>query len=133
MTKSLIIRIVLAVIAIFVAGGVTGAFLGARVQMEKQTKRAEIGQLPENVMEMLEKRLSLSTEQSNKIEPEIREACVELREVYQASSVSVRKIMGKYYGRISKDLSNDQAAILADMEEELRKKAQKLSSDANEP
>ena len=132
MSKSLIIRIGLAVLVIFVAGAVTGAFLGARLQMEKQTKRAEIDQLPDNVMEMLETRLSLSAEQSKKIEPDVKEACSELHEVYDASSKRVGQILGKYYGRISKDLSKEQSAILAKMENELREEAEKMSRESNE-
>ena len=129
MTRPIILRVALSVVAIFLAGAVAGAFLGARFQLETQTKRAEIGNLSDNVMDMLDKRLSLSAEQSAKFTPMVDEACGELRSVYQASSTKVHDIMRNYYHRMSKDLSAKQAAILEDMESELRAKARNFDSN----
>ncbi|MCH1505020.1 MAG: hypothetical protein L7V86_15680 [Verrucomicrobiales bacterium] len=130
MTKPILLRLILGVLAIFLAGLVAGAFLGARFQLETQTKRAEIGNLSENVMSMLDKRLALSPEQSESIRPHVNEASDELRAVYEKSSAEVSSIMGEYYKRMLSDLTEEQAAILKEMEAELREKARRLDGDS---
>ena len=129
MTKPILLRVTLGVVAIFLAGAVAGAFVGARFQLETQTKRAEIGNLSENVMSMLDKRLGLSPEQFESIQPHVNEASHKLRTVYENSSAEVSRIMGEYYKRMLNDLSEEQAAILKEMESELREKARRLDGD----
>ena len=120
------LRIAFGMVAIFIAGTVTGGFLGARVQMKSQHKRAAIQNLEKNVMLMLEERLSLSSEQSEKLQPLVEKACDELRVVQQESAAKVEEIMDRYYDSFVPELDAEQARILRDMETELHEKANKL-------
>ena len=77
-------------------------------------------------MSMLEERLSLSTEQSDKLQPLVGKACEELRAVHQESAAKVEEIMHRYYESFVPELEDEQAKILRDMEYELREKAKKI-------
>ncbi len=120
-------RVVLGIVAIFFAGAITGAFLGARVQMEAQTERAKIENLPESIMDMLDQRLELSDAQSELFRPLVAKACGELHDVYDRNYAEVGEIMGKYYKLMSKDLSKEQQETLIEMESVLRAKAGELN------
>jgi len=80
-------------------------------------------------MSMLEKRLALSPEQSESIRPLVNEASDKLRIVYEKSSEEVTEILGEYYKRMLSDLTEEQAAILKEMEAELREKARRLDGN----
>lgn len=128
MTAALRLRVTLGVLAIFAAGVVSGAFFGARLQLEKQSKQAEINNLPESVMAMLDQRLSLSKEQSAEMTPLVEQACTDLRQVYKENFAEVGDILRKYYGLMAPKLSAEQAKTLEKMEAELRAKADELKN-----
>jgi hypothetical protein len=111
------------ILIIFVAGAVGGGFLGARLEHDRLQGQAEIQNLPENVMTLLTRRLSLTDSQNAAIAPFVDQACGELHVVYQTTSDQITQILAKYYEILSKELSEDQAKILGGMEEELRAKA----------
>ncbi len=127
MNTRLIVNMTLAVFAIFIAGAVSGGMLGMRYEVKRQSKEVRLERLPDNVMETLEERLSLSTAQSKKMRPIVAEACKEIRKVCEKNSAQVTRIMAKYYDRLAPDLSSEQAAILESMEVELRERATDLS------
>lgn len=127
MTQRLLpIRIVLAILGIFLAGGVAGGFVGARLELRRTQKHAEVEYLSENIMAMLDARLNLSDQQATNLQPMVDQACDELRRLFRKNHEDVSLILDKYYELITPGLNADQAKTLEAMGAELHRKAGEL-------
>jgi len=119
-------RIVLGVLGIFIAGGVAGGFVGARLELRHTQNHAEVKNLPANVMAMLDTRLNLTRQQVTELQPMVDRACDELRQLFQKNHEDVSLILNKYYDLITPSLNPDQAKMLKAMGSELHRKAGQL-------
>jgi len=120
------LRIVLGMVAIFLAGGVAGGFVGARLELRHTQKHAKVEHLSENVMDMLDARLDLSDQQVSDLQPMVDQACDELRRLFQKNHEDVSVILDKYYEMIAPGLNAEQARTLEAMGAELHRKAGQL-------
>jgi hypothetical protein len=116
----------LAILGIFLAGGVAGGFVGARLELRHTQKHTKVEPLSENVMDMLDARLDLSDQQVIDLQPMVDQACDELRRLFQNNHENVSLILDKYYELITPGLNADQAKTLEAMGAELHRKAGEL-------
>lgn len=112
------IKVIAFILATFVLGNVSGAFLGARFQEDRHEKRGRIDNLGPNLMDFFEKKLSLTAEQTNVIEPMIGKACGEIRNVYKRGDEDIEGIILKYHQLIADQLTPEQDKILKELEAE---------------
>ena len=124
--KILRIRIGVGIAAIFLAGGIAGGFVGAGMEQRQLQQQAEIEQLPNSVMNMLDARLDLSPAQIETLTPIVDDACDELRVIFQENRKAVSQVLHKYYELIEPSLEGEQAEILGAMEAELTQRAGEL-------
>jgi hypothetical protein len=113
-------RILFGLIVIFVLGNVSGAFIGARFQEERHDKRDKVDNLKVNLLDLLERKLSLTPDQTSAIEPLIGEACREIRQVYQRGADDIEQIVRQYHDRIALKLTPEQDVIFKELEAERR-------------
>lgn len=118
-------KIIIGLVAIFVLGNVSGAFIGARFQEERHEKRDKVDNLEVNLRELLEQELSLTEEQKEIIEPLIAEACLAIRKVYRDGSDEIEKIVLRYHDRIALELSPEQDRIFKELERKRKQQAAK--------
>ncbi|MGK0189791.1 MAG: hypothetical protein ACI9R3_005609 [Verrucomicrobiales bacterium] len=109
-------RILLGLVAIFVFGNVSGAFIGARFQEERHEKRDKVDNLEVNLLELLEKKLTLTDDQKAVIEPMVGEACLEIRAIYRRGADDIETIVRQYHDRIAMELTPDQDKIFKELE-----------------
>ena len=124
--KVLRIRIAIGVAAIFLAGGIAGAFVGAGIEQRQIQQNAEIDRLPQSGMDMLDSRLDLSADQIDSLTPLVDDACGELQQIFRKNRREVSETLHKYYVLIKPSLNTEQAEILGAMEAELARKAGEL-------
>lgn len=122
-------RLVFGLLAIFVLGNVSGAFIGARFQDERRERRDRIDLLEINIMKLFEDRLTLDQSQVEAIEPLVSQACLEMREVYKSGADSIEKIIRKYHHLIAEKLTPEQDKILKEMEAERRRRNEEREPD----
>ena len=116
--------ILLSLIAVFVLGNVSGAFVGARFQEERHEKRDKVDNLEVNLLALLERKLTLTPKQMSVIKPMIGEACLEIRGIYRRGADDIEKIVGQYHHRIAQELTAEQDKIFKELEAERKQQAE---------
>ncbi|MCB1098869.1 MAG: hypothetical protein KDN22_25070 [Verrucomicrobiae bacterium] len=121
-------RILFGLILIFVLGNVSGAFIGARFQEERHEKRDKVDNLKVNLLDLLERKLSLTPDQTEEIEPLIGEACGKIRKVYQRGTDDIEQIVRQYHDRIALKLTPGQDVIFKKLEAERRRENESIDN-----
>lgn len=120
------LKIVLAVVGIFIAGAVTGGFVSLRVaEHMAREKRAQFLFGPNEMGGRLAAQLNLTPEQKQNIRPIIVNASDELRKARRESFNQAALIIGQMDAEMAKILTAAQAEQLKEIrakEEERRKK-----------
>jgi len=122
------LKIILAVSGIFVAGAVTGGFVGVRiVERIARDQRAQQRMGPTEIGGRLAEQLNLTPEQREKLRPIIGKTTEELRNVRRESSSQITALVKKMDAELAKILSEEQRVRLIEIrakEEERRQKWQ---------
>jgi uncharacterized membrane protein len=111
-------KIVLTLIAIFVAGGVTGGFLTIRAMKYEMPRRSELPLGMPFAMDRWRARLHLTPEQDLKLRPIAQEADNELRNLYALNLREIDGILDRARDRMNPILRPDQQQGLRQMVEE---------------
>ena len=111
-------KILAGLLALFLLGNISGAFIGARFQHERHEKRDKVDNLEINIMELLTSKLSLEAKQIEVIEPMVGEACLEIRAVYKSSADRIEQIFRTYHDAIALQLTPEQDEIFKELEAE---------------
>ncbi|MEM1059356.1 MAG: hypothetical protein AAGK14_08915 [Verrucomicrobiota bacterium] len=115
-------KMVLAMVAIFLAGAVVGGVLtaGAIVQTVKQ--RLNPDNWTRNVMEGLTAELDLSAEQQGEIEPVVRESVLRSRGIMQRAGIAWARNLAATKEEMAPHLDDEQRAELEALIEKRRSK-----------
>ena len=123
MKQFLKLKLLMGLVAIFVAGSVSGGFVGARIQKESSHDLSKMEKFKDHILEYLTTELSLRPDQVAKIEPMIADATEEFRVIHRESAARVEKVIRKYHYKISDELDPDQVKIIKELERKRRLKA----------
>jgi DNA-binding protein H-NS len=109
---------ILIVVAIFVAGVVTGSVNSIGVGQRMAEHRLRVDNLRSTLMDILKSELELTPEQVVRIEPLVNQACEEYRTLTLETVQRVTQLVQAANGRIARQLTPEQAARLEHLEEE---------------
>ncbi len=119
-------KIILAVSGIFVAGAVTGGFVGVRVFGHLAQKKQVVERIgPNEIGARLAEQLQLTPEQNAKIRPLLSRTSEELRKVRREAFSQASALVTTMDAELSKVLTEEQRVLLKEVrarEEERRKK-----------
>ncbi|MCX8107555.1 MAG: hypothetical protein N3G20_01990 [Verrucomicrobiae bacterium] len=120
----------LVVAAIFLAGVVTGTVNSIGLGQRMAEQRLSVDRFHATLMEILMSELQLSREQAARIEPVVRQACEQYRELMFETARRVSALVRATNSRIERELSPQQIHRLRELEAQREQLArQKLSSE----
>lgn len=113
-------KVILVLLGIFVAGGVTGGFITVRVCKNKILNRPVPEEWAPRTVKRLVERLGLSSEQQDQIRPIVRRHMEELNRVRNRSMAETQTIVEGMQREISDQLTADQRSKYEQLNRELR-------------
>jgi uncharacterized membrane protein len=122
-------KMVLVLAGIFLAGGVTGAFVFMRFGHQWMARRPGPEQWAPNHLKRLVERLELKPEQAELIRPIVRRNMDELNRVRTESMAETRSIFQRMEQEISAQLTPEQRAKFEQMNKEFRERAKRFMPD----
>lgn len=124
-------KLVLALLGIFVAGGVTGTFVTLRFGREWVMKRPSPEQWEANHMKRLSERLELAPNQQDELRPIVRRNMEELTQVRNHCITTTRAVFEKMEREISEKLNPAQLVKFEKLNKEMRERAKKVVPEKN--
>ena len=117
MNRALQWKLIAGFILVFVAGGITGAFLGGLYAQHHffELHRPEL--IAGRMKERLRAEINLTPEQVAKISPIIDKTAVQLRDIRQETAQRVHETMAETHRQIAANLTNEQRQKLQQIEE----------------
>lgn len=119
-------KLVLVLVGIFVAGGVTGSFLTLRFGRDWVVKRPGPDQWAPNHTKRLTERLSLEPEQAEQVRPIVRRYMEELSRVRNESMTTTKAVFERMEREISEKLTPEQRVKYDELNKEMRERAKKV-------
>lgn len=121
---------ILLVAAIFLAGVVTGSVNSIGVGQRLAEQRLRIDHFQSTLMGILQSELSLTPEQTRRVEPVVRRACEEYRGLMLETVQRVSGLVQTANARLARELTPAQAERLQQLEAERERNVQqKLNQD----
>jgi len=121
MNRALQWKLIAGFILVFVAGGISGAFLGGLYARHHFFQLHHPQLIGARMKERLRAELKLTPEQVAKISPIIDKAAVQLREVRRDSARRVHETIGEAHRQIAVNLTDEQRQKLQQIEERHRR------------
>jgi uncharacterized membrane protein len=122
-------KVVLLLLGIFVAGGVTGAFVMLRVGREMFIKRPGPEQWAPNHLKRLAERLKLEPEQVEQLRPIVRRNMEELNRLRDTSMAETKFVFERMEREISEKLTPEQRSKFEQLNKEMRERAKRVMPD----
>lgn len=122
-------KIILLLTGIFIAGGVTGAFVMKRVGREMLARRAAPEQWAPQQIKRLMDRLDLKPEQMEAVRPIVRRNMEQLNRLRTYSMAETKSIMEQMQREIAAELTPEQRAKFEQMNKEMRERVKKFTND----
>jgi Spy/CpxP family protein refolding chaperone len=120
MNQALKWKLIAGFILVFVAGGISGAFLGGLYARHLFFGFHHPGQIGERMKERLRTELNLTPEQVAKISPIIDRTAVQLREIRRDTGKRVRETIAESHRQMAANLTEEQRQKLQQIEERHR-------------
>jgi hypothetical protein len=112
------LRNILIVLAIFVAGVVTGSVNSIGIGQRRAEHRLQVDNLRSTLMDILQSELELTPEQVGRVEPLVNQACEQYRTLTLETVQRVAQLVQAANGRIARELTPAQAERLKRLEEQ---------------
>ena len=122
-------KIVLLLIGIFLAGGVTGGFVTLRFGRELLSRRAKPDQWAPQQLKRLADRLELKPEQVELLRPIVRSSMEQISRVRSVSVQETRTIYERMEHDIAELLTPEQRTKFEQLNKEMRERARRLMPD----
>ncbi len=122
-------KTVLLLLGIYVAGGVTGAFVMVRVIRDRVAHRPMPDQWAPMQLKRLAERLDLKPEQVDQLQPIVKHNMDELRKLRASSLAETRTVFERMEREISEKLTPEQRAQFEQMNKEFRERARRFMQD----
>jgi uncharacterized membrane protein len=126
-------KLVLLLIGIFIAGGVTGAFVMLKVGREMVAKRPQPEQWAPQHLKRIVDRLGLKPEEAEVIRPIVRRNMEDLNRLRASSFAETKVIFERMEREISAQLTPEQRAKFEQMNKEMRERAKKVINPRERP
>jgi Spy/CpxP family protein refolding chaperone len=120
MNRTLKWKLIAGFLLVFVAGGLTGAFLGASHARHFFVKFHHRGDFSERMLGRLQRELDLSREQLAKISPIVDRAAAQLQQVRSDTGQRVRAILDETHRQMAPHLTDEQRQKLQQIKERHR-------------
>lgn len=117
--------VILVLIGIFAAGGVTGGFVTLRMTREKIANRPVPDEWAPRHMKRLAERLNLTAEQTEQVEPIVKRNMEQLGRLRNQSMSETRVIVETMQREISEKLTPEQRLKFEQLNRELREKMER--------
>lgn len=115
-------KISLSLVAIFLAGTVTGAVLTLRVVKRVAAEQSRFERLPELILAQMKTRLALTPEQTARLQPAVDQATRELRELRAQAGASIAQTLNTLDTQIERELLPEQKPKFEQLRRDLRAK-----------
>ena len=122
-------KIVLVLLGIFIAGGITGAFVMMRIGHQMLAHRPGPEQWAPNHLKRLVERLDLKPEQAELIRPIVHRNMEELNRLRSSSLAETKSIFERMEREISAQLTPEQRTKFEQLNKEMRERAKKFFPD----
>jgi uncharacterized membrane protein len=122
-------KLVVLLLGIYIAGGVTGAFVMRRVGREMGPHRPMPEQWASMQLKRLGERLDLKPEQVEQIQPIVRRNMEELRRLRSKDLAETRTLFERMQREIAEKLTPEQRAKFEQMNSEFRERAKKFMQE----
>ena len=122
-------KLILVLVGIFIAGGVTGAFVMIRVGREMMARRPGLEQWAPNHLKRLVERLDLKPEQTDQIRPIVHRNMEDMRRLRTESMAETKRIFERMEREISDKLTPEQRTKFEQMNKEFHERARKFMQD----
>ncbi len=121
MNRALKWKLIAGFLLVFLAGGLTGAFVGASHARHFFAKFHHRGAISERMRERLRRELDLTPEQVAKISPILDKAAAQLQQMRRDTGQRVREIMSETDRQLTPNLTDEQRQKLQRMEDRHRR------------
>ena len=118
-------KLVLLLVGIFLAGGVTGAFVMLKVGHEMITRRPGPDQWAPNHVKRLVEKLGLNPEQTEQVRPIVRRNMDDLNRLRSTSMTETRAIFERMEREVSEKLTPEQREKYEQLNKEMRERFRK--------
>jgi len=120
MNRALRWKLIAGFLLVFVAGGITGAFIGGWYAQNQFFELHHPERIAGRMKERLRTELSLSPEQVAKISPIVDKTTAQLRDIRRDTGRRVHEIVADAHQQIATQLTDEQRQKLTQMEERHR-------------
>ena len=117
MNEALKWKLIAGFLLVFIAGGLTGAFVAAATTRHYLFAAGHHGITADRMRERLKSELNLTPEQTAKISPILDKAAAQLQEIRKDTAHRVRDVFASTHNQISADLTPEQRTKLEQMRE----------------
>jgi len=121
MNRALKWKLIAGFLLVFLAGGLTGAFVGASHVRHLFFKFHHSGDLSEKMRERLRRELDLTPEQVAKISPILDKAAAQLQQMRRDTGQRVREILNETHRQMTPNLTDEQRQRLQQIEDQHRR------------
>ena len=121
MNRALKWKVIVGFVLVFVAGGMTGAFLGASHARHLFSAQPHRGMMSERMRDRFRAQLNLTPEQVAKISPIMDKAAAQLEEIRRTTGRRVRETFAEAHREMAADLTEEQRAKLQEIEARRRR------------
>ena len=121
MNEALKWKLIAGFLLVFIAGGLTGAFVAAATTRHYLFAAGHHGVSAERMRERLKSELNLTPEQTAKISPILDRAAADLQQIRKDTAHRVRDVFANTHNQIAADLTPEQRTKLEQMRERHRR------------
>ena len=122
-------KLILLLVGIFIAGGITGGFLTLRLGREVLARHRGPEQWAPQHLKRLVERLDLKPEQQEQLRPIVRRNMEELNRLRGYAMAETRTVLERMAREISEKLTPEQRAKFEQMNKEFRERARRFNGD----
>lgn len=113
-------KVSLSLVAIFVAGTVTGSVITLRIVKRMASQQSHFERWPELILSRLQTKLALTSEQTARIKPAVEQAARQLRELRSTAGASIYSTLQTLDGQIERELTPEQQPQFEQLRREIR-------------
>jgi len=133
MNRALQWKLIAGFLLVFIAGGITGAFVGGSYAQQHFLELHHPEQIAGRMKERLRADLNLTPEQLAKISPIIDKTTAQLRDIRRDTGRRVHEIIADAHRQMAAQLTDEQRQKLTQMEERHRRWRHDRFHDEDEP
>ena len=125
-------KVVFAFMGIFIAGAVTGGFVGVPLAKHFGPKPMTVEQFWPQQMKKFTEKLELTAEQRERIKPILQQASIEMKPIRKEAFKATSEVLERMEAAVAKELTDAQRARLAEMQAQERERRKQWAERAKQ-